>query len=265
MVSWFSRRVAGFNWLGLGTLVGILAVWQILVSTKILNYTPLPGPIEIWSGLTYLAGATGGLWAALGHTVKCAVIAWALAVVTGGTIGMLVALNGTLASWAGATVDLFRSLPVIALIPIAILIWGTGSKTEIILGAYAGLWVMLMNTAGGARSVPPALGDVARTLGLSRIETVRKIIVPSTAAAMLVGARLALATALVICVVAEILGLQSGIGNQLVLEQNGGQPARMWAYILVIGTLGILLNFLIVRLARVFFPGVSAASERSLA
>ena len=142
---------------------------------------------------------------------------------------------------------------------------GTGSKTEIILGAYAGLWPMLMNTAGGARSIPPALLDVARMLRLSRMATVRKIIMPSTAAAMLVGARLALATTLVICVVAEILGLQSDVGNQLVLEESGFQSARTWAYILVIGVLGILLNFLLVRLVRVLFPGVSAASERGLA
>jgi ABC-type nitrate/sulfonate/bicarbonate transport system permease component len=160
-------------------------------------------------------------------------------------------------------VDLFRSLPVIALIPIAILIWGTGSETEIILGAYAGFWLMLMNTAGGARSVPPGLLEVARTLGLGRTATVRKIIVPSTAASMLVGARLALATTLVVCVVAEMLGLQSGVGNQLILEQSADQPQRVWAYILVIGTLGIIANFGLVRLVRSVFPGVAAASERS--
>ncbi len=265
MVSWFSRRVAGFNWPGVTTLVAILAVWQLLVSTKIINYGPLPGPIGIWSGLKYLAGSGGGLWGAVGHTLKCVVLAWGIAVGLGASLGILVALNREVASWAGATVDLFRSLPVIALIPIAILIWGTGSKTEIILGAYAGLWPMLMNSAGGVSSVPPALGDVARMLGLSRIATVRKIILPATAASILVGARLSLATTLVICVVAEILGLQSGIGNQLVLEQQGGQNARYWAYVLVIGTLGILVNFVLVRLVRILFPGISASSERSLA
>lgn len=265
MASWFSRRSPAVNWLGLATIVGLLAVWQILVSTKVINYAPLPGPIEIWTGLRYLAGSDGGLWSALGHTMKCVAIAWALAVGIGATVGMLVALNSTVASWANSTVDLFRSLPVIALIPIAILIWGTGSKTEIILGAYAGLWPMLMNTAGGARGVPEGLRDVARTLGLSRLATIVKIIVPSTAAAMLVGARLALATTLVICVVAEMLGLQSGVGNQLVLENSGMQSARGWAYVLVIGVLGILLNFVLVRVVRVLFPGVSAASERSLA
>lgn len=265
MVAWLSRRVAGFNWLGLLTIVGILAVWQLLVSTKIINYSALPGPIEIWSGFTYLAGNAGGLGAALGHTMKCILIAWAIAVGIGGAIGVLVALNGTVASWTGSAVDLLRSLPVIALIPIAILIWGTGSKTEIILGTYAGLWPMLMNAAGGARNVPPALQDVARAMQLSRGATVMKVILPSTAAAMLVGARLALATTLVICVVAEILGLQSGVGNQLVLEEQGGQAARYWAYVMIIGALGILLNFVLVRAVRLLLPGVAAASERSLA
>lgn len=265
MVSRARRRPRRVNLLGIATIVGILALWQILVSTKIVDYGPLPGPIGIWSGLTYLAGSQGGLWAALGHTIECVLIAWAIAVGVGSLVGLLVALNATVASWVGATVDLLRSLPVIALIPIAILIWGTGNETEIILGAYAGLWPMLINTAGGARGVPDGLREVARTLRLSRVDTVRKIIVPSTAGSMLVGARLALATTLVICIVSEMLGLQSGVGNQLMLEQSALEPARVWAYILVIGTLGIFVNFGLVRLFRLLFPGVATAAERSQA
>jgi sulfonate transport system permease protein len=259
------RAGASINWLGLGTIVALLGLWQLLVSTKVINYAPLPGPIEIWSGLRYLAGPGGGLWSDIGHTLHCVGLAWLIAVVVGALLGLAFALNATVASWAGSTVDLLRSLPVIALIPVAILIWGVGSKTEIILGAYAGLWPMLMNTAGGARSVPARLLDVARTLRLSRRATLQKIVVPATGAAMLVGARLALATTLVLCIVAEMLGLESGVGHAVVLEQSGDEPARMWAYVLVIGTLGILVNFALVRIVRILFPGVTAASERSLA
>ena len=103
------QRLRGFNWLGLATIVGILGIWQLLVSTKILNYPPLPGPIGIWSGLKYLAGSEGGLWSAVGHTMKSVVLAWAIAVVVGGVAGLLVALNATVASGASSTVDLFRS------------------------------------------------------------------------------------------------------------------------------------------------------------
>jgi ABC-type nitrate/sulfonate/bicarbonate transport system permease component len=259
------RSFASFNWPGVGTLFGVLVVWQLLVSTKIINYSAIPGPIGIWDGFKYLIGPQGGLLTALGHTLYCVAIAWMIAVVVGAAAGLLIAANATVASWAGSTIDLLRSLPVIALIPVAVLIWGIGSKAEIILGAYGGLWPMLLNTAGGARSVPPRLREVARTLRLTRRATLVKIVMPATGAAMLVGARLALATSLVLCVVAEILELQSGVGYAVSLELSGDEPARMWAYVILIGCLAIVLNFALVRVVRLVFPGVAAASERSQA
>ena len=192
-------------------------------------------------------------------------IAWAIAVVVGGVAGLLVALNATVASWASATVDLFRSLPVIALIPIAILIWGTGTKTEIILGAYAGIWPMLINTAGGARSVPPRLLEVAQTLQLSRAATLLKVVMPVDRR---VDARRRAPGA------GDDPGDLRRRGDpraaerrrqQLVLEQRRTSRRGMWAYVLVIGCLGILVNFALVRLVRILFPGVAAASERSAA
>ena len=263
MVASLKRGLARLNWLGLACIVAVLVVWQLIVSTHIVNYSSLPGPIQIWSGFRQLAGSGGQLWSALWHTVRCVLEAWLIGVAIGGIAGLLIALNPTVAGWGGATVDLLRSLPVVALIPVAILIWGTGSKAEVILGAYAALWPMLINTAGGVRGVPPRLRDVARTLGLSRWGTLRKIVLPATGGAMLVGARLALATALVICVVAEMLGLQSGVGNQLVLEQGAGQAARTWAYIVLVGVLGLIANVGLNKAVHVMFPGVSAISDRS--
>jgi sulfonate transport system permease protein len=263
MAGSFRRGVSRFNWLGLACIIGVLGIWQLVVSTHLISYSSLPGPIQIWSGFRSLAGSGGGLWSALRHTVQCVLLAWVIGVAIGGVAGLLIALNPTVAAWGSASVDLLRSLPVVALIPIAILIWGTASKTEVILGAYAALWPMLINTAGGARGIDPRLRDVASTLGLSRWQTLRKIVLPSTGGAMLVGARLALATALVICVVAEMLGLQSGVGNQLVLEQGAGQAGRTWAYILVVGVLGLIANAGLTKAVRAVFPGVSAVSERS--
>lgn len=259
------RGFASLNWLGIGTLVGLLVIWQLLVSTGIIDYSAIPGPIQIWDGFKYLVGSDGGLPTALGHTLYCVAIAWLVAVSVGAALGLLIASNATVASWAGSTIDLLRSLPVIALIPVAVLIWGIGTKAEIILGAYAGLWPMLLNTAGGARSIPPRLREVARTLRLSRRATIIKIVMPATGAAMLVGARLALATSLVVCIVAEILELQSGVGYAVSLELAGDEPARMWAYVILIGCLGIVLNFVLVQLVRTLFPGVAAATERSRA
>jgi sulfonate transport system permease protein len=251
------RRPFGFvNWLGLGVLVALLVAWQALVSAGIMDIHSLPGPFGIWDGLRELA-ETDELWTRLGHTIKAVAIAWGLAVAVGGFLGLVLGINRTIASWTSATVDVFRSLPVVAFVPIAILIWGPATKAEVVVAAYAALWPMLMNTAGGARNVAPRLHDVARTLRLSRAQTLRKIMMPATGVSMIVGARLSLGIALVVCVVTEMLGPPLGVGNGLIFEQSADQPERMWAYVLVVGTLGIFLNALLVVGTRVAFPGVS--------
>lgn len=266
MATRVKRFARGFNWLGLGVIVAVLGIWQLLVTSHALDYSSLPGPIEIAAGFGYIEshGSTivsAGMWGNLGHTLQCVAEAWGLALVIGGFAGLMIGLNRVVASWATATVDIFRSLPVIALIPIAILIWGPGSKAEVILGAYAAVWLMLVNTAAGVRGVPPQLREVARTLRLSRRATLVKVVMPATGAAMLVGARLALTVSLVVCVVSEMLGLQTGVGNAIILEQSADEPTRMWAYVLIVGVLGILANAGLVRAVRLVFPGVSAVSE----
>lgn len=260
----FTRRIPrAINWPGMAVILGVLVVWQLAISLKVINYPALPGPLDIVTGLGYIS--SNGMWPALGHTVKCALEAWLIASVIGMVVGLLLGLNATVASWASATVDVFRAMPVVAFIPIAILLWGNGSEAEVILGAYAALWPMLINTSGGVRGISPRLYDVARSLQLSRQETITKIIIPSTGVAILVGARLALTGALVVCVVAEMLGLQSGVGYSLMLEQSGDEPARMWAYVILVGILGILANLGLAGAVRLALPGMAAYSERSLA
>jgi ABC-type nitrate/sulfonate/bicarbonate transport system permease component len=251
------------NWSGIAVILAVLVVWQLLVTFKVIDYSSLPGPVDIWHGFEELTVPDGTLWPAVAHTVRVVLLAWLAGAGAGLVLGMLLALNETVASWMYATVDLLRSLPVVALIPIAILVWGTGETTEIILGAYAALWPMLINTAGGVRGVTPRLRDVARVMRLSRTATLTKIVLPATGSSMLVGARLSLATALVVCVVAEMIGLQSGVGNQLVLEQSAMQPAHMWVYVLLVGILGVVVNAGLVRAFGVVFPGIAAVAERS--
>jgi ABC-type nitrate/sulfonate/bicarbonate transport system permease component len=264
MVAIARRAVGTVNWLGLAVLVGVLAVWQLVVSVGLIHAHSLPGPIGIWDGFTELIDS-GDLGPALRHTITAVLLAWGLAVLVGGLLGLILGVNQTVASWTTATVDVFRSLPVLAFIPIAILIWGPATKAEVFVGAYAAVWPMLMNTAGGARNVGPRLRDVARSLRLSRTRTLLAVVMPATGVSMLVGARLALGLALVVCVVTEMLGAPFGVGYGLILEQSADQPERMWAYILIVGVLGILLNALLVASTRIAFPGVSQLAEKDVA
>lgn len=88
----------------------------------------------------------------------------------------------------------------------------------------------------------PELLDVARMLRLSRFTAVRKVLLPAAAPSIVVGLRLALALSLVLAVVAEMIGNPAGLGHALVLAQLVLQPEQMFAYVVVIGLLGVGLD-----------------------
>lgn len=262
MARTFSRFARAVNLPGIGVIVAVIAVWQLLVSTKVLNFSSLPGPSGIASGFSQLS-SEGSLWGPFGHTIYAVLIAWALAVAVGALVGILVGLNAMVASWANATIDILRSLPVIAFVPIAILIWGPATKAEVLVAAYAAVWPMLINTSRGVQSVTPRQRDVARTFRLSRLATLRKIVIPAAIAPMLVGARIALGISVVVVVVTELIGPPLGLGYGLITAQSAQQFGQYWALVLLVGITGVLLNAALVGLTRLAFPGLIGTINRS--
>jgi ABC-type nitrate/sulfonate/bicarbonate transport system permease component len=77
---------------------------------------------------------------------------------------------------------------------------------------------------------------------LSRMQTIRKIILPAALPLTIVGLRLALSFALVLAIVAEVAGNPSGLGNAIVSAQQALRPDEMFVYVLAIGLLGVALN-----------------------
>jgi sulfonate transport system permease protein len=242
------------NLAGWAVVVTVTALWQLVVVAGVLEYDYVPAPDEVASALGTLVGS-GELQSALGHTLGTALLASAIAIALGIVMGLAIGLSDTVRTYFLATVDVLRTVPVVALMPVALLIWGAGARTEVVVAAYAALWPILVNTAGAVRTVHPRLRDVAATFRLSRREMLLKIVVPAAAPSMLVGARLAVVSALVIAIVAEMLISSTGLGWGLVESQQALQPARMWAYAIVCGILGYLLNLCLVRAVRVALPG----------
>jgi ABC-type nitrate/sulfonate/bicarbonate transport system permease component len=127
-----------------------------------------------------------------------------------------------------------------------------------VLIVYVGAWTVLVNTIDGVRSVRPELLDVATIMRMSRLMTVRKLILPAAMASIVVGLRLALSLALVLAVVAEMIGNPSGLGNALVSAQQALQPEQMFAYVVIIGVLGVSLNAALRYASVRAFPALAA-------
>jgi sulfonate transport system permease protein len=112
-----------------------------------------------------------------------------------------------------------------------------------------------VNTMQGVMRGSTQLRDVARSLRLTRAETIRKILLPGAAPLVLVGCRLSLTTALVLAIVAEMIGNPQGIGYAVVREAQALQPEAMFAYVLLTGGLGVFFNAVLIGLGRILMPG----------
>ncbi|MDA2891031.1 ABC transporter permease subunit [Mycolicibacterium sp. BiH015] len=237
----------------------LIVAWQLSVWAGLLDFRYLPSPLDIAVSMGAQMG-DGALTAAVGHTLSVMAAAAALAVVMGTAIGAALGMAPGARAWVEASIDVFRTVPAIMLIPVAVLTFGPSTQTEVVLAGYAALWPMVLNTAGAVTSVHPHQIDVARTLHLGTFATLRKIVLPAAAPVWLVGARMSAILALLVTIVVEMVITPKGLGGALVQALNALDPARMWAYAVVCGLIGILVNLGLRAAYRFLLPGHPSTS-----
>jgi ABC-type nitrate/sulfonate/bicarbonate transport system permease component len=242
---------------GLVLVVGLLALWQLVVATGMVSLTFLPPPTAIAEAFSELI-ASGQLLRDVSHTLSAALLGWLLGSGVGLILGTWLGVSIRSWRWGMASVDFLRSIPAITFVPVAALLLGFSLQMELMVTTYAALWPVVVSTIEGARKVSPLHLEVASTLHLSPRKTVLRVILPGAAASIVVGLRLALALALTLAVASEMVGNPRGVGYALILQQQALQPAAMFAYIITVGVLGLLLNWLLMVLVRVLMPGVYA-------
>lgn len=248
------RRV---NVSGLLTAVALAGLWELAVGSGAVDFEFLPAPSGVAGGLGSVA-SSGDLWAAASHTLRSTLAGWAVASVVGVGLGLGLGLSGTAWRYSMASIEVIRAIPPISLVPVALLVFGFSMRMELTLIVYVGAWTVLVNTIDGVRGVRAELLDVARILRMSRLATIRKVILPGAAGSVVVGLRLALSLALVLAVVAEMIGNPRGLGNALVRSQQALQPEQMFAYVVAVGVLGVGLNAALLRACARAFPALGA-------
>jgi sulfonate transport system permease protein len=244
---------------GLVVPLAAVAGWQALKSVGVLDYEFLPAPSEVVAAVVDL-GRSGELVDDVAHTLGVVAVAAAISMTVGAALGLAIGLLPTVRRYSMASVDFLRTIPAVALVPVAVLSLGPVRAAEIALATYAALWPIVLHTAGGVVAVHPRQYDVARMLRLGPLTTVRKIVIPAAVPAWLVGARMAVTIALLVAIVVEMLMSSRGLGGGLTESMHALAPARMWAYAVVCGVLGVVLNAGLRRAVRIALPGAPAQS-----
>lgn len=147
-------------------------------------------------------------------------------------------------------VNMLRPLPPPAVAPIALLFAGAADGGKIAMIVFTCSFPILIGTIDGVRANHPMLSNVARTLRLSRAETIALIDLPSALPVIMTGLRLAVAAALLVSVISEMLLTTNGIGVYLLRAQENFRIADGLAGVIAIGFVGFLVNYLFMRLDR---------------
>lgn len=167
-------------------------------------------------------------------------LAGVLGVGTGLLVGSVPMLNDA----TQPVFQLLRMISPLSWAPVAIGLFGIGHRPVVFLVAAAAVWPVVLNTAAGVRSVEPGLLLVARSLGASRWELLTTIVLPTLRPQLLTGLRLALGIGWVVLVPAEMLGVTSGLGYEILNARDQLAYPEVMAVILVIGLLGYALDTL---------------------
>jgi ABC-type nitrate/sulfonate/bicarbonate transport system permease component len=237
------QRIA---WLTASLLVGaaLIVFWQWIADARLVSPVFLPGPDRAWNAL--MRGfASGELeWKLLG-TIERMVYGWLLASLVGIALGALIGISPTARAYLGPMLEFLRPLPASAIIPVAIALLGLSDFMVLTVIAFGALWPMLLSTIHGFAAVEPRLYEVARLLGLSHWEVIRKIALPSAMPDILAGMRLGLTVALILAVVGEMLASRDGLGLWILLSARSFRAPDLFAGVILLGLIGYVSALLL--------------------
>lgn len=230
-------------------LIAALAVWWLVTAVIAEPGSMLArfGPIDAFGALTSLFGQGRG-WLHLVVTLERLLVGLGAAVLVGVPVGVAVGRSERLAQTTGTLFQFLRMISPLAWTPIAIVLLGVGDAPVYFLVAVAAVWPVLLGAAAGVHALDPGWLQVSRTLGATASEQLRTIVLPGIRDHLATGIRVALGTAWIVIVPAEMLGVDSGLGYAILDARDRLRYDELMAVVLVIGGLGFLLDALAQRL-----------------
>ena len=234
--------------LQLGTLVALLGIWEAVSASGLLYRGVIPSAVLIAASLLTML-ADQSFWFHLSVTVSEIGLAVMLGGGLGVAIGLVLGSNRFLGAAFGPYVIYLASTPKIILLPIIYLMVGIGPSSKVVVGSIACFMPMALSTVSGVRQMSPVLTRVGRSFGLTVGQMVCKIYLPAMVVPIANGLRIALGSAIVLCLVAEIKFSNMGIGHMVIDGYNRSRFADVYAALIVITTLALIGNTLIDRFA----------------
>jgi len=237
-------------------ILSFLALWEFVSQTGVVEKSLLTPPTQV--APTVIEVFTDGeAFTDLRTSLGRAALGFGIASTGGIVVGLAIGWISWLRRFVSPIAELFRQLPPLALLPVFVLLFGLGIKSQVAMVAWAVVWPVLLSTVSGAASIDPRLIKAARSLGSSGVNLFTRVAFPGAIPSIMTGLRLGASYALLVLVSAEMIGANSGIGYRIMETSNTFRIPQMYAYIVILAVLGVALNYTLLWLNRRLFPWMS--------
>jgi len=220
----------------------ILLFWEYAGRNGLVSPVIIPAPSRIQQAYSRML-SSGALIRHIKVSFGRVITGYAIGAAAGLTLGIVIGLFRYVERSTILIVNILRPIPMIALVPLLILFFGIGETSKVFLIALGAFWPIFMNTQHGIKSVDVKLLEVAYELQKSQLETLWKVIFPSSLPSIFVGVRLGASTAWMCVVAAEMIASSTGVGYMLMYARETMQTPVMYLGVLIIGLFGLLIDF----------------------
>jgi ABC-type nitrate/sulfonate/bicarbonate transport system permease component len=231
------------SWLPLA----LIAAWWFGSANSSSIYFP---PLQVILSALARDLSTGPLMDYLAFSLTNLAAGLAIAAVAGIGIGILLGSVKPIRDACNPLIQFVRSIPQVALVPLIIGALGIGAMPKIWSIAFACMWPILLNTIDGVRGMDTAQSDMARAYRLTPRVRFWRVYLPAAMPQIMAGMRVALAVGVVVMVVSEIYGADSGIGYYILHSGRNFEIPETWAGTILAGLLGYVLSTLFVVIER---------------
>jgi len=232
------RRIRLAFWIG---PVVLLAGWAVGSATGSISPAILTAPWDVFAAFK-TQWAEHDLLGDILASLHRAVLGLAFGVAGGTVLALVSGLSRFGESLVDGPIQIKRSIPTLALIPLFIAWFGIGQEMKIVTIALITLIPIYINTHNGLRSIDGKYAELAETIGIGRGEFVRHVVLPGALPGFLLGMRFAVTSSLLGLVVVEQYNATAGVGHMMTLAGEYGQTDVIVVGLVIYGVFGFLAD-----------------------
>lgn len=227
-------------------LVLFLLLWQASVPLVGLSSYFYPSPLDVWHAFVDLV-RKGILPVYIADSMGRYAVGVAAGSLAGIALGLAIGLVPLMARMFGPIISFFYAIVETAWLPLFVIWWGYGGKTIVLLLVYVVAFPVLYNTLSGVRTLPAVLVNAARSLGASRTQVLREVVLPGILPSVITGFRVGAGFAFRGLIIAEMIAAKTGLGYLIFEGAKHHETARTMVGMICMGLLWLFIDLVYLR------------------